>query len=128
MTSRCDHTRAVHLFGHNNVNGTWCQGHNECYWLTAEQVFTWFYTNTMSHDRFDRLLHIFRSLYFNDNINQPDKNDNHHRLWKKRNLFDQLNNAYTKFYSLSVHLAMDEVTMFFKGRESHFQTIYSKKI
>jgi len=26
-TFTCDCTRHVHLLGHNNTNGTWCQGH-----------------------------------------------------------------------------------------------------
>jgi hypothetical protein len=43
-TSRCDHTTSdVHLFGHNNTNGTLCQGY--------KQFFTPFYT-TMKHDTF----------------------------------------------------------------------------
>jgi len=47
-------------------------------WLTAEQFFMPFYTNTVKYDRF---FHILRFLNFGDSMNQPDKNDrNHDRL------------------------------------------------
>jgi len=35
-------------------------------------------------------------------MNQPDKNDNNYnRFWKTVTLFEQLNDAYAKFYSPS---------------------------
>jgi hypothetical protein len=50
-------------------------------------------------------------------MNQPDKNDNNYdRLWKMRTLSDLFNDTYAKFYNPSKHLAVDEVTVFFKGR------------
>ena len=43
-----------------------------------------------------------------------DKNSD--RLWKVRNVFDILNQKFSKFYSPSEHLAIDEVIVKFKGR------------
>jgi len=37
------------------------------------------------------------------------------RSWKMRNLFDILNDKFSKFYSPSKHLAVDEVIVKFKG-------------
>jgi hypothetical protein len=44
----------------------------------------------------------------------------------KLQLFDQLKDAYAKFYSPSEHLAMDEVTGLFKGRVNFKQYIPTK--
>jgi hypothetical protein len=50
-------------------------------------------------------------------MNQHDKNgNNYERLQKITTLFDHLNNIYAKFYSLSEHLVVDEVSVFFTGR------------
>jgi hypothetical protein len=54
-------------------------------------------------------------------MNQPDKINNYDMLWKMRTLFDQLSGTYNKFFSPSEHLAVDEVSVPFKG--SHFQTV-----
>jgi len=52
-----------------------------------------------------------------DNKKVPDmKNENSDRLQKIRNLFDILNNKFSKFYNPSKHLAIDEVIVKFKGR------------
>jgi hypothetical protein len=41
---------------------------------------------------------------------------NHDRLWKIRQKHIYLlNNAYSKYYTLSEHLAVDEVTVLFKA-------------
>ena len=37
------------------------------------------------------------------------KDENSDRLWKIRNLFDILNDRFSKFYNPSEHLAIDEV-------------------
>ena len=37
-------------------------------------------------------------------------------LWKMRNLFEILNKTFSKFYSPSEYLAVDEVIILFKGR------------
>jgi hypothetical protein len=47
-------------------------------------------------------------------------------LWKLRTLFDQLSAAYAKFYSTSEHVAVDEVTVLFKGRFIFEQYIHKK--
>ena len=82
------------------------------YWSMAENFHTSFYTNAMNRDRF---LHILRFLHFTDNDNEPDMTDaNSDRLWKMRNLFDILKEKFSKFYSPSEHLAVDEVIAKFK--------------
>jgi hypothetical protein len=49
-------------------------------------------------------------------MNQPDKNDNNcDRHGKIRTFFDQLSNAYAKFYKPLEHLLVDEIIMPFKG-------------
>jgi len=50
---------------------------------------------------------------------------NSDRLWKMRNLFDILNEKFSKFYSPSEHLAIDEVIVKFKGR--HFPTVHTQE-
>jgi len=64
-----------------------------------------FYGNAMKWGRF---FHILRFLHFTDNKNEPDMRDeNSDRLWKMRNLFQILNEKFSKFYSPSEHLAVD---------------------
>jgi len=43
------------------------------------------------------------------------KDENSDRLWKIRNLFDILNDKFSKFYNPSEHLAVEEVIVKFKG-------------
>jgi hypothetical protein len=42
--------------------------------------------------------------------------ENSDGLWKTLNLFEILNKTFSKFYSPSEHLAVDEVIFFLKGR------------
>jgi len=50
-------------------------------------------------------------------MKQPYKNDNNYGiLWKIRTFSDQLNDAHAKFYSLSEHLAVDQIIVLFIGR------------
>jgi len=64
----------------------------------------------------DRFFHILRFLHFTDK-NEPDVTDeNSDQLWKMRNMFEILNEKFSKFYSLSEHLAADKVTVKYKGR------------
>ena len=59
--------------------------------------------------RQDRYLHILRLLHFTDN-NEPDMIDkNSDRLRKIPNLTEILNKIFSKFYSPSEHLAIDEI-------------------
>jgi len=64
-------------------------------WLRLRQLHTPFYGETMARDRLG---------------------EEYDRLWKLRTVFDKLNEAYTKFYNPSEHLAVDEVIVKFKGR------------
>ena len=65
----------------------------------------------------DRYLHILRYLHFTDNRNEPDRTDeNFDRLWKIRDLFEILNDTFSKLYNPSENLAIDEVIVSFKGR------------
>ena len=94
------------------------------YWSRAENYHTAFYGNAMKRDRF---FHILRFLHFTDNENEPDMTDeNADRLWKVRNLFDILNQKFSKFYSPSEHLAIDEVIVKYKGRVIFRQYIPKK--
>jgi hypothetical protein len=84
------------------------------YWLMTEQYHTPFYGKTLKRDRF---FHIIRFLHFLNNDTAIDKNDPHYdRLSKATAVFDMLNDAYSKYYAPSEHLAMDEVIVLFKGR------------
>jgi len=44
------------------------------------------------------------------------RDENSDRLWKMRNLFEILNEKFSKFYSPSEHLTVGEVIVKFKGR------------
>jgi len=77
------------------------------YWSMSYNFHTPFYGNAMKQDRF---FHILGFLHFTDNRNEPDMSDeNSDWLWKMRNLFKTLNEKFSKFYSPSEHLAIDEV-------------------
>jgi len=51
--------------------------------------------------------------------------ENSDGLWKTRNLFEILNNTFSKVYSPSEHLAVDEVIFFKEG--SFSDNTYPKK-
>ena len=75
----------------------------------------------------DRFFHILRLLHFTDNKNEPDMMDeNSDRLWKMRNLFEILNEKFSKCYSPSEHLAVDEVIGKYKVRVIFRQCIPKK--
>jgi len=94
------------------------------YWSRAYNYHTTFYGNCMKRDRF---FHILRYLHFTDNENEPDMTDkNSDRLWKIRNLFEILNEKFSKFYSASEHLTVEEVTVKYQGRVI-FQTVYTQE-
>jgi len=83
-----------------------------------------FYSEIMTRDRF---LHILHFLHFADNSQSPDEGEEYDQLWKLRTVFDKLNEAYTKFYNPSEHLAMNEVNVKFKGRVIYRQYIPKKR-
>jgi len=75
---------------------------------------------------YERFLHILCFLHFADNSQRPDEGEKYDGLWKLRTVFDKLNEAYAKFYNPSDHLAVDEVTVKFKGRVLFRQYIPKK--
>ncbi|KAG8233613.1 hypothetical protein J437_LFUL001024 [Ladona fulva] len=80
------------------------------YWSTLEQFHMPFYRNVMPPNRF---MHILKFLHFSDKCNQPDKNDDEYdRFWKLRNIFENLNDSYAKFYKPGENLTVDEVESF----------------
>jgi len=94
------------------------------YWSRLRQLYSPFYGETMTRDRF---LHILRFLHFADNSQRPDKREECDRLWKLRTVFDKLKDSYAKFYNPSEHLAVDEVIVSFKGRVIFRQYIPKKR-
>jgi hypothetical protein len=54
------------------------------------------------------------------------KEENSDREWKLRNMFEIPNKAFSKFYSPSEHLAVDEVIVLLKGRVISPQYIHRK--
>ena len=94
------------------------------YWATTNQFLTNFYGSAMKRDRYFQTL---RFLHFTDNKNEPDMmGENSDRLWKIRNLFEILNQKFSKFYSPSEHLAVDEVIVLYKVRVIFRQYIPKK--
>jgi hypothetical protein len=86
----------------------------EDYLSTIEQLIASFYGITVKRDRF---FHIIRIQHFSNNDNASDKKDpNYERMWKLRNVFDFLIDAYSKYYAPSEYLAVDEVIMLFEER------------
>jgi len=65
------------------------------YCTRAEQFFTPLYPNTMTQYYF---LHILCYLHFTDGDKEVDKNDNNLTDWKIREIFDTVNDTYSKFY------------------------------
>ena len=94
------------------------------YWSRLGQLRNPFYGETMTQDRF---LHILCFLHFADNSQRPDKGEGYDRLWKLRTVFDNLNEAYAKFYNPSEHLAVDKVIVKLKGRVICRQYISKKR-
>jgi hypothetical protein len=94
------------------------------YWATLDQLYTPFY-NTMMKRR--RYLHVLSCVHFTENRNEPNRRDkNYDRLWKIQNLFEILNNTFSKFYNPSENLAIDKVVSF-KGRVVFKQCIPKKR-
>jgi hypothetical protein len=60
-------------------------------------------------------------------INEPDKTGKiYYILWKMRMIFDNLNDSYSKYYSPTGHLAVDEITVLYRGRVIFKQYIPKK--
>ena len=89
------------------------------YWATTKQFHTRFYSSAMQRGGYR---HILRFLQFTDDNNELDMTDeNSDGLWKTLNLFEILNKTFSKFYSPSEQLAVDEVIFFF-SKEGSFPT------
>jgi len=83
------------------------------YWSKLDQVYTPFYDTMMISDRY---LHIVRYLHFTDDRKELVGQKKFDRLWKIRDLFEILNDIFSRFYNPSENLAIDEVIVTFKGR------------
>ena len=94
------------------------------YWSRLRQFHTPFYGEIMTRDRF---LHILCFLHFVDNSQRPDQGEEYDRLWKLRNVFDTLDDNYTKFYDPSENLAVDEVIVNYRDRVIFRQYIPKKR-
>jgi hypothetical protein len=49
-------------------------------------------------------------------IQRPDKGEEYNQLWKLMTVLDTMNEPHVKFYNVSEHLAVNEVTAEFKNR------------
>ena len=87
-----------------------------------EQLRTPFYGQMMAHARY---YHILRFLHFMDNNrNVVDRTDG--RLWKIRDLFEIIRKNFSKFYNPSEYLAVHEVIVKLKGKDT-FQAVNPEK-
>ena len=94
--------------------GNWIRDKVTDYWATTNQFHTHLYSSAMKRDRH---LHILRFLHFTDKNNERHmKDENSDRLWKKRSLFEIPHKTFSKFYSPSENLDVDQVIVLFKGR------------
>jgi hypothetical protein len=83
------------------------------YLATMDQLYTPFYSTMMKWDHF---LHIHSYLQFIDNRNAPDRTDeNFDRLWKIRNVFEIVNNTFSRFKTLPKIWLLTKVL--FRSRE-----------
>jgi hypothetical protein len=75
-----------------------------------------------------QILHILRFLHFSNSKKKPDETTkNYDRLWKMRTISEKLNDSYAKYYSPTEHLALDEITVPFKGNIVVFKHYIPKK-
>jgi hypothetical protein len=82
------------------------------FWSTLEQIYEPFHGTMMKRNRY---LHILRYLYFT-NRNEPDRTDeNFDRLWKIRDLFELLNDIFSKFHNPSENLDLTKLLFLSKG-------------
>jgi len=82
---------------------------------------------TEYHDTRPFLAHLTLLAFHNDKDKGVDKNDdNFERLWKIRDVLDILHVVYSKLYNPSEHMAIDEVTVLFRGKGAFWQCIPKK--
>jgi hypothetical protein len=87
------------------------QGRMTYSWATVKQFYKPFYNIKQ-----ERFLHILHFLHFTNNKKESDKNErNYQRLRKMQDVFEIINNTYMKYYNPSKHLAVDDITVLFRG-------------
>ena len=74
----------------------------------------------------DGFLHI-RFLHFSDNSQRPEEGEEYSRLRNLRTVFDRLNEAYSKFFNPSEHLAAEELIVKFRDSVIFRQYIPKKR-
>jgi len=89
--------------------------------VNHHQFHTHFYSSAMEQDRY---LHLLHSLHFTNKFESDMTDENSDRLRKIRNLFKIM--TFSKFYSPSEHLIIDEVIVLYKERVI-FQQYIPKK-
>ena len=57
------------------------------------------------------MIHILHFLYFAENSQRPDGDEEYDRLQKLQTVFNKLNEVYAKFYNPLEHLAVDDVSV-----------------
>jgi len=66
-------------------------------------------------------------LHFAGNSQLPDEGKEYDWLWNLKTVFEKLNKAYTKFYNLLEHLAVDEVIVNSRAELSSGSTFQRKE-
>ena len=90
------------------------------YWSKNPMITTDFFTKYMTRDRF---ILILRYLHFTNNDNSPEDDG----LWKIRNVYENLNEKFSTFFSPFQKLCIDESLVLYKGRLRFKQYIPSKR-
>jgi len=121
----CDWTRYLHLYGRNNTNGTWHQGHTEGLLVNSR---TMLYTILLQHKEKQLFFFVVRFPHFSNSMNWPAKMTPMTDFGKWELFFDPMNDAYVKVHSASEHVAVDDVTVLFKGRVILKQYIPKKQV
>jgi hypothetical protein len=110
----CRFISLIILIGHDDGDAI------KDYWSTNEFYYTPFYSSVKKRDR---LLHIKRYLHFENNENLTGRaSPDYDRLWNMTRVSNYLNNKYSTLYSPTEHMAVDEVTVKFKGTVEFIST------
>jgi hypothetical protein len=86
------------------------------YWTKDELYHVPFYYSVMPYDSFQMIL---KYPHFTGNLNPPTKDREDHdydKLLKIRQLTDILNSKFSELYHPTEYMAVDEVTVKFKGK------------
>nr|CAH7764664.1 unnamed protein product [Callosobruchus chinensis] len=96
------------------------------YWSSRRELRDPFISSCMSRDRF---IWLTRNIHLNDNSVQPKPHeDNFDKLYKMRPMLDILSETFISSYKPSIHQAIDESMIKFKGRSSLRQYMPMKPI